>query len=166
MDQRIIDVYDDGTHKPLVRRVFLRRLAVLVGSSAAAMALLPMLGSHYAQAAVDPADARIQSETISYPGATGLVRALLVRPQGGEGRLPAVIVIHDNLGLTKHIEDVTRRLALEGFIALAPDLLSPLGGTPANADRARARFTIDLHPSKLAEVEEGVREHLNKLLLR
>ena len=153
MDQRIIDVYDDGTHKPLVRRVFLRRLAVLAGSSAATMVLLPMLDGHDAQAAVDSADARIQSETISYPGATGLVRALLVRPQGGAGRLPAVIVIHENLGLTKHIEDVTRRVALAGFVALAPDLFSPLGGTPANERRARDRFT---HLNRLQAVANAV----------
>lgn len=139
MDRRIIKLNEDCTDKPLDRRVFLRRLAVLAGSSAAAMALPPILDRSNAQAAVDPADARIQSEIISYPGATGLVRALLVQPKGIAGKLPAVIVVHDDLGLTRHIEDVTRRLALEGFVALAPDWLSPLGGTPSNAERARAR---------------------------
>ena len=140
MDQRIIALYDEYTHKPLPRRVFLQRLAVLAGSSAAAMALLPLLYSHYAQAAVDPADPRILSETVNYPAATGPVRALLVQPKDGANH-PAVIVIHENRGLTPHIQDVTRRMALEGFVALAPDLLSPLGGTPVNEDQARERFT-------------------------
>jgi carboxymethylenebutenolidase len=153
VNRRIINLNDDYAGKPLQRRVFLRHLAVLAGSSAVVMVLLPMLDSQYAQAAIDPADPRIQSETVSYPGATGLVRALLVRPQGVEGRLPAVVVIHDDRGLTKHIEDVTRRMALEGFVALAPDLLSPLGGTPSNADRARARFT---RLSRLQAIANGV----------
>jgi carboxymethylenebutenolidase len=153
VNRRIIKLNEDYADKPLQRRVFLQRLTALAGSSAAAMALLPMLGSSDARAAVDPADPRIQSETISYPGATGLVRALLVRPQGVEGRLPAVIVIHDDRGLTRHIEDVTRRMALEGFVALAPDLLSPLGGTPGNERRARDRFA---RLSRLQTIANGV----------
>jgi carboxymethylenebutenolidase len=137
MNRQIIDLYDEYTHATLDRRVFLARLAKLAGSTAAALALIPMLESKQAQAAlVPPNDARLEAETVLYPGSAGSVRAYLARPKGGM-KLPAVIVIHENRGLNAHIADVTRRVALEGFLALAPDLLSPSGGTPANEDVAR-----------------------------
>jgi carboxymethylenebutenolidase len=137
MDQRIIDLYDEYTHAPLDRRVFLERLTKLTGSTAAALALVPLLEANQARAAAVPAnDARLETARITYPGATGDVKAYLARPKGA-AKLPAVIVIHENRGLNAHIEDVARRAALEGFIAVAPDLLSPLGGTPASEDDAR-----------------------------
>jgi carboxymethylenebutenolidase len=137
MDQRIIDLYDEYTHTPLDRRVFLARLAQLTGSAAAAMALVPLLEANQAHAAlVPPEDARLEASRITYAGATGEVKAYMVRPKGA-AKLPAVIVVHENRGLNPHIEDVARRVALEGFVALAPDLLSPMGGTPANEDTAR-----------------------------
>jgi carboxymethylenebutenolidase len=137
MDQRIIDLYDEYTHTPLDRRVFLARLAQLTGSTAAALALVPLLEANQAHAAlVAPEDPRLDTGRITYPGATGDITAYTARPKGAE-KLPAVIVIHENRGLNPHIEDVTRRVALEGFLAMAPDLLSPLGGTPANEDTAR-----------------------------
>ncbi|HSE77293.1 MAG TPA: dienelactone hydrolase family protein [Alphaproteobacteria bacterium] len=138
MDQRIIDLYDEYTHKPLQRRVFLERLAGLVGGTAAASALLPLLENQYAQAAiVDPKDARLETQVINYKGATGDVRAYLVKAKEGPARRPGVVTIHENRGLTPYNEDVTRRIALEGFVALGVDLLSPLGGTPENEDQAR-----------------------------
>ena len=137
MDQRIIDLYDEYTHAPLPRRVFLARLARLTGSTAAALALVPLLEANQARAAiVSPEDPRLDTERLSYPGSTGAIKAYLARPKGAS-RLGAVIVIHENRGLNPHIEDVTRRIALEGFLALGPDLLSPAGGTPANEDTAR-----------------------------
>jgi carboxymethylenebutenolidase len=137
MNQDIIDLYDEYTHAPLNRRVFLARLAKLAGGAAAAMALVPMLEANQARAAlVAPNDARLETEDMLYPGATGSIKAYLARPKGAM-KLPAVIVIHENRGLNAHIKDVTRRVALEGFLALAPDLLSPSGGTPANEDVAR-----------------------------
>ena len=137
MDQKIIDLYDEYTHAPLDRRDFLKRLAKLVGGAAAVSALLPLLENNYARAEiVSKNDSRLDTEYINYPGDTGDVRAYMARPKGS-GRLPAVIVIHENRGLNPHIEDVTRRAALEGFLALAPDALSPLGGTPADSDKAR-----------------------------
>ena len=137
MDQKIIQLYDEYTHAPLPRRVFLARLARLAGGAAAAAALVPLLESDYARAAtVPPGDPRLETSRITYPGAGGEVKAYMARPKGA-ARLPAVIVIHENRGLNPHIEDVTRRVALEGFLAMAPDLLSPLGGTPANEDTAR-----------------------------
>ena len=137
MDQRIIDLYDEYTHAPLDRRVFLERLAKLTGSTAAAAALVPLLEANQARAAiVSPQDQRLETSRITYPGAGGDVKAYMARPKGA-AKLSAVIVIHENRGLNPHIEDVTRRVALEGFLALGPDLLSPMGGTPSNEDTAR-----------------------------
>jgi carboxymethylenebutenolidase len=139
MDRRIIELYDEYTHKPLERRVFMRRLAALTGSTAAAFALLPMLENNYAQAAiVDPGDARVSGGMINYPGASGALRAYLATPKSGPAKRAGVIVIHENRGLNAYIEDVARRLAVAGFTAMAPDLLSPLGGTPPDEDTARS----------------------------
>lgn len=136
MDQEMIDLYDEYTHELLDRREFLRRLSVLAGSTAAAIALLPLLENNNAKAEVVPKDdPRLQTDNIKYPGATGDVRAHFARPKG-DGKLPGVVVIHEIRGLDPHFEDVTRRVALEGFIAIAPDALSPLGGTPEDPDKA------------------------------
>jgi carboxymethylenebutenolidase len=138
MKQEIIKLYDEYTHAPLPRRVFLRRLAQLAGGGAAAAALLPLLEANYARAELVAADdPRLAGERVTYPGASGAMRGYLVKPRAAAGKLPAVLVIHENRGLNPHIEDVARRLAVEGFLALAPDGLSPLGGTPADADQAR-----------------------------
>jgi carboxymethylenebutenolidase len=136
--QEIIDLYDEYTHLTLDRRRFFDHLTKLAGGSAAACALLPLLESNYAQAAiVAPDDSRLTVEKISFPGATGEVMGYLARPADAIGPLPAVLVIHENRGLNPHIEDVTRRIAVEGFLALGVDFLSPAGGTPADEDRAR-----------------------------
>lgn len=142
MDPRIIDLYDEYTHAPLDRRVFLARLAKLAGSTAAAATLLPLLEARQAHAAILAADdTRLDAARISFPGTSGEITGYLARPKsataGAATKLPAVIVIHENRGLNAHIEDVTRRVALEGFLALAPDLLSPAGGTPSDEDAAR-----------------------------
>ncbi len=137
MDQRILDLYDEYTHAPLDRRVFLERLAKLTGSFAAAVTLVPMLAANQARAALVPAeDPRLEAWRSAYPGAPREIRAYMARPKDGK-HLPTVIVIHENRGLNLHIEDVARRVALEGFLALAPDLLSPAGGTPQDEDAAR-----------------------------
>jgi carboxymethylenebutenolidase len=138
MRQEIIDLYDDYTHERIGRRVFMDRLAVLAGGTAAASAVLPMLKNNYAKAAiVAPDDERITAEEVTFPGAGGDVTGYLVRPADASGPLPGVVVIHENRGLNPHIEDVARRVALEGFVAFAPDFLSPLGGTPEDEDQAR-----------------------------
>jgi carboxymethylenebutenolidase len=138
MDQEIIDLYDEYRHESLDRREFLKKLSVLAGGIAAAQALLPLLEHNYAQAEVVPKDdPRLQTDNITYPGATGDVRAHFARPKEDE-KLPGVVVIHENRGLNPHIEDVTRRVALEGFLAIGPDALSPLGGTPDDPDKARS----------------------------
>jgi carboxymethylenebutenolidase len=138
MRQEIIQLYDDYTHERLDRRIFMDRLAKMAGGTAAAAALVPVLKANYAKAAMVPADdPRLQTERVTIEGATGAVQAYLVRPADAAGALPGVVVIHENRGLNPHIEDVARRMALEGFVALAPDFLSPQGGTPEDEDQAR-----------------------------
>ena len=135
MDQKMIDLSGEYAHELLDRREFLRRLSILTGSTAAALALLPLLENNHARAEIVPKDdPRLFTDRIKYPGATGEVRAYLARPKGDE-KIPGVVVIHENRGLNPHIEDVTRRVALEGFLAIAPDALSPLGGTPEDPDK-------------------------------
>jgi len=137
MDQKIIDLYDEYTHELLDRREFLKKLSILVAGTAAANALLLLLENNYAKAEiVSKGDPRLLTDHIKYPGATGDVRAHFARPKGDE-KLPGVVVIHENRGLNPHIEDVTRRVALEGFLAIGPDALSPLGGTPKDPNKAR-----------------------------
>lgn len=139
--QAMIDAYDEYTHLTLDRRGFMEKLTRLAGSGAAAAAIAPLLAANSAQAAVVAEDdARVAGEDIAYPGSSGEMKGYLVRPAGAAAKLPAVIVVHENRGLNPHIRDVARRLALEGFVALAPDFLSPLGGTPADEDKAREMF--------------------------
>ena len=141
LNPKITGLYDDYAHGRLERREFLKALTKLAGSTAAAVSLLPFLESSYGKAQIVPADdSRLHTEYIKYPGYTGDMRAYLARPKGDE-KLPGVIVIHENRGLQPHIEDVNRRVALEGFLAIAPDALSPLGGTPTdNMDEARSKM--------------------------
>jgi len=156
MDQKIINLYDNFTHGGMNRREFMDRLTALAGSAAAAIALLPLLQNDYAKAAiVTPDDARLHAEKISYDSPKGKVSAYLVRLKGTTKR-PAVIVIHENRGLNPHLEDVARRLALEGFLALAPDLLSVSGGTPANEDAARDLHTKTNREDMIAEAVAAI----------
>ncbi|MFA5123361.1 dienelactone hydrolase family protein [Zavarzinia sp.] len=137
MDQRIIDLYDRYTHEALPRRDFLDRLARLAGGTAAALALLPLLENDYARAeTVASDDPRVVSRAASYDGARGAVTVYEAQPAGGTAH-GHVVVIHENRGLNAHIRDIARRLALDGFHAVAPDLLSSAGGTPADEDQAR-----------------------------
>jgi carboxymethylenebutenolidase len=138
MRQDIVDLYDEYTHERLDRRVFMDRLAKIAGGTTAAAALVSVLEANYASAAIVPeGDARLTIEEVSFPGAGGDVQGYLARPAEASGPLPGVVVIHENRGLNPHIEDVARRVALEGFVALAPDFLSPAGGTPDDQDQAR-----------------------------
>jgi carboxymethylenebutenolidase len=133
MDQKYISLFDRFTHGGMNRREFMERLTILAGSTTAATALLPLLENNYAHADILPeGDPRIASETLTYAGGAGY----FAKPSA-EGKYPGVIVIHENRGLNPHIKDVARRMAAEGFAALAPDYLSDLGGTPEDADKAR-----------------------------
>ncbi|HKT20965.1 MAG TPA: dienelactone hydrolase family protein [Stellaceae bacterium] len=156
MDQRIIELYDDFTHRHLDRRLFLDRLARLVGSSAVAATLLASLRSNYALAETVPAnDARLATMRVVMPGSAGPVKGYLARPKG-EAKLPAIVVIHQNRGLNPHIEDVTRRVALEGYVALGVDCMSVLGGTPADEDAAMAEFSKLKPDAAVAELVQAV----------
>src|SRR5262245_21350186 len=150
MDQRIIDLYDGLTHGYMSRREFIDEAAKIVGTTAAAAALIPLLQCDYAKAAtVDPNDARLANEKITFDSPKGPVSGYLSRPKS-KGKRPAIIVIHQNRGVNPHIEDIARRLAMEGFLALAPDLLSPLGGTPADEEEQLKLFSkIDRNDSTI-----------------
>lgn len=138
MDQRIINLYDEYTHQPLSRDTFIKRLVKITGSMAAAMTILPLIESNYAQAAVTQSD-ELLTERINYDGANGKMSAYVARPKK-EGKYATVMVIHENRGLNPHIEDVTRRAARAGYLAIAPDALAPQGGTPESTDQAREMF--------------------------
>jgi carboxymethylenebutenolidase len=135
MDQKIINLYDAYTHSALSRKEFMKQLGILAGGTALALTILPMLENNYAQAAT-VIDADLTEEYIVYPGAEGDVKAFSARPKGTK-KVGAVLVIHENRGLNAHTIDVARRIAAEGFIALAVDALSPFGGTPEDEDKAR-----------------------------
>ena len=136
--QAMVKAYDDYTHVTLDRRGFMTRLTELAGSAAAAAAIVPMLAASKARAAIVAADdAALTTSHETYSAASVEMRGYLAKPSEGEGPWPAVIVIHENRGLNPHTEDVARRFAKEGFVAFAPDFLSPVGGTPENEDEAR-----------------------------
>ncbi|MFO7923997.1 MAG: dienelactone hydrolase family protein [Bacteroidales bacterium] len=163
MDRKISNIYDHYRQGKTGRREFLRKLSLYAGGTATALALLPMLEKNYLKASVLRGDGPDRdrglvngplTETsaspgmadndpdlvtgfIEYPGETGDVRAYLARPKAGK-KYPAVIVIHENRGLQPHIMDVNRRMAREGFLSLAPDALSPAGGTPEDEDITQA----------------------------
>ena len=137
MDQKYIDLFDRYTHGQMKRREFLEKLTLLAGSTAAASTLLPALENNYAKAEmVAESDSRIAAETISYESPAGNVSGYLVKPKDAS-KSGGVIVISENRGLNPHIRDVARRMATEGFLALAPDYLSIRGGTPSDEDKAR-----------------------------
>ena len=139
--QEMISLFDDYTHLSLDRRKFMDNLAKLAGSVSAATAAAALMASNAkAQGLVPETDERLRIEDVAYPGAKGEMKGYLARPAAG-GPFPAVIVVHENRGLNPRIKDVARRVALEGFVALAPDFLSDLGGTPADEDQARNLFS-------------------------
>jgi len=133
--------YKKSARGAVDRREFLERLATLAGGTAAAAVVLPVLegGGWEALQFVPKDDLRLETQYIKYPAESGEIRAYQARPKGA-GKLAGVIVIHENRGLNPHIEDITRRAALEGFVAVAPDALTPFGGTPENADEVRPLF--------------------------
>lgn len=134
MDRQIRDLYSDYRQGRTNRRDFLKKLSLITGSAATAAALLPVLETTPFQD-----DADLNTSFITYPGETGDMRAFMAYPKKGN-KFPAVIVIHENRGLVPHIQDVTRRMAREGFLALAPDALSPVGGTPEDVSNVGEKF--------------------------
>ena len=137
MDQKIIDLFDRFTHGGMNRRSFFDRLVALAGGTAAATALLPLLQNNYAKAeTVAPSDSNIMVGPVTFQAGTQQLSGYVAWPAIGD-KFPAALVVHENRGLNPHIQDIARRLALEGFIAVAVDFLSPVGGTPEDADKAR-----------------------------
>ncbi len=136
----VSDLYEAYTRGAMDRRECIEKLTRIAGGTVAAAALLPVLEANSAMPAAVPGDdPRLETGYVKFRGVSGDIRAYAARPKG-QNRLAGVVVIHENRGLTPHIEDVARRVALEGFAVVAPDALSPLGGTPANPDEARPLF--------------------------
>lgn len=139
MNKNISKLYDDYRQGKNSRREFIKKLTLVAGSSAAAMALLPVLEESTLNSSPIQDEGDLVTEFIKYPAATGEMRAFMAHPKKGK-KFPAVIVIHENRGLVPHIQDVTRRMAKEGFLAIAPDALSPLGGTPEDISNVGEMF--------------------------
>ncbi|RZK73127.1 MAG: dienelactone hydrolase family protein [Pedobacter sp.] len=135
MDQKIINLYDSYTHSQISRKDFMKKLAILTGSTALALTMLPMLENNYVAAATFDAS-NLEVENIRYAGVEGDMKAVLAKPKGKKN-LGAVVVIHENRGLNPHIIEVTKRVAAEGFLALGIDALSPFGGTPSDENQGR-----------------------------
>jgi carboxymethylenebutenolidase len=141
MDKRVTELYDDYRSGRTDRRSFIRKLTLITGSMASAMTLIPVLDENGNKADPEFQDNQgVVTEFIKYPAETGEMKAFLARPAIGK-KFPAVIVIHENRGLVPHIRDVTSRMAKEGFLSLAPDALSPLGGTPEDVSNVGDMFS-------------------------
>lgn len=139
-DQELLDLFDGYVHGALDRRQFLDKAAKFAVGGLTAAALLDMLSPRYALAEqIKADDARITTQRVEYdsPNGNGRIKAYLTRPAGATGKVPGVVVVHENRGLNPYIEDVARRVAVAGFMALAPDGLTPLGGYPGNDDQGR-----------------------------
>ena len=161
--QAMIDAYDEYTHLTLDRRDFMRKLQALAGTAGAAAAIAPLLAANSAKAdIVPPSDDRLETSEMTYGGSPGEIKAYIAIAKDAPAKVPAVIVIHENRGLNNHIRDVTRRLALDGFLAMAPDLLSPSGGTPSDEDQARdmiGKLPADITRTNLVAAVEFLKGH-------
>ena len=163
-DQELLDLYDDYAHGRIERRVFVQRAAKFAAGGLTAEALLASLAPNYAWAQqVAKDDPRLKTEYLKYPSpkGAGTMRGYLAWPASAEGKWPAVLVIHENRGLNPYIEDVARRLAVAGFLAFAPDALTPLGGYPGNDDQGRT-LQQKLDPEKMIQDFIAAAELLRK----
>lgn len=141
IQQEVFDLYDDYAHNKLDRKEFIQKLSMYAVGAITLPALLSFITPNYKDTLiVQPDDKRLDSNYIEYdsPKGGGKIKGLLSTPKEVKGKLPGIVVVHENRGLNPYIEDVGRRAALEGFITLAPDALSPLGGYPGNDDDGRA----------------------------
>ncbi|ASV31739.1 dienelactone hydrolase family protein [Maribacter cobaltidurans] len=138
--QEVFDLYDDCAHNRVSRRLFIDKLSTYAVGGITVSSLLGFISPDYVKKIqIKPDDPKLKSEYINYesPKGGGSIKALLSRPADSEGQLPGIVVVHENRGLNPHIEDVGRRAALAGFISIAPDALTPLGGYPGNDDDGR-----------------------------
>lgn len=152
-EPEVLKLFDKYVHGIIPRREFLKNAAKFAVAGVTAEGLLEALNPKFAEAQeVQGNDPRIKAQYVEYPSPAGYgtLRGYLVQPANASGKLPTVLVVHENRGLNPHIEDITRRLALDGFIAFAPDALFPLGGYPGDEDKARDLFT-KLDQSKTRE---------------
>ena len=143
-DQELLILFDAYVHGKIDRRGFLDRAQKFAVGGMTAAGLLTALSPDFARAQVVPKDdVRIKTEVLEYasPNGSGTVKGYLAKPANMTGKLPVVLVVHENRGLNPHIEDITRRLALDNFVAFAPDALTPLGGYPGDEDKAREQFS-------------------------
>src|SRR5688572_16465879 len=137
--QEVFDLYDDYAHNRIDRRLFMDRLSLYAVGGLTVASLMSFIMPNYHVIQVKANDPRLKSEYINYdsPKGGGTIKGLLSRPEDSKKKLPGIIVVHENRGLNPYIEDVGRRAALAGFISLAPDALTPLGGYPGNDDEGR-----------------------------
>ena len=152
-DQELLILFDAYVHGAIDRRGFLERAQrFAVGGVSAAMLLAALSPDFAAGQVIAPQDARIKTEMIEFASPTGYgsLKGYLAQPANASGKLPGILVVHENRGLNPHIEDIARRLALDNFVAFAPDALTPLGGYPGNEDKARELFA-KLDQSKTRE---------------
>src|SRR5690606_9926373 len=141
ISQEVFDLYDDYAHNKIDRRQFVEKLSLYAIGGLTVSSLLSFITPNYLEnLVVNPNDPNLDSKYIEYPSPKGggTIKGLLSMPKDTKGKLPGIVVVHENRGLNPYIEDVGRRAALEGFISLAPDALSPLGGYPGNDDEGRA----------------------------
>jgi carboxymethylenebutenolidase len=142
-DPEVLILFDAYVHGAIDRRGFLDKAKKFAVGGVTAAMLLDQLNPKFAEAQqVPPDDKRLKTEKIDYPSpqGSGTMKGYLVRPANATGRLPGILVVHENRGLNPHIEDIARRLALDNFMAFAPDALAPLGGYPGTEDEARQMF--------------------------
>ena len=141
-DPEVLKLFDQYVHGQIDRRGFLSQAGKYAVGGATAASLLTALSPSFAATVVAPADPRIKAQYVEYPSPNGYgtLRGYLVRPAYSKGKMPTVLVVHENRGLNPHIEDIARRVALDDFIAFAPDALFPLGGYPGDEDKARELF--------------------------
>lgn len=158
INREIIDLYDRFTHGAMDRRAFMERLTGLAGSTAAAVALLPVLQNDYARAETVKADdpRLVFEDKLAIPGSDAGLVGYLATAKGGVKR-PALVMIHENRGLNPHIRDMTRRGALAGYLTLGIDALSPEGGTPADEDKARDMISALAADKAAARIAAAVR---------
>ena len=142
-DQELLILFDAYVHGVVDRRGFLERAQKFAVGGLTAAGLLAALSPNFALAQVVPKnDPRLKTETLDFasPNGYGSMKGYLARPANANGKLPGILVVHENRGLNPHIEDIARRLALDGYMAFAPDALTPLGGYPGDEDKARELF--------------------------
>src|SRR5512145_269732 len=164
-DQELLILFDAYVHGGIDRRTFLDRAAKFAVEGVTAVMLLEQLSPKFAEArVVRTDDARIAPEYVEYdsPNGSGKMRGYLARPAAATGKSPGILVIHENRGLNPHIEDIARRLALDNFVAFAPDALFPLGGYPGDEDKARELFQ-QLDQEKVRQDFLAVAKHLKSL---